>query len=88
MKMIHNRHVKQVPCNQCVIYGICLVTKERYETKPFHITVYEPYHKGAEVKEILKCLSKDDMEFVLSEISPEGWEIVNKEFEEENLIDI
>jgi hypothetical protein len=85
MKMIHNRHVKQLSNNnQCLIYGTCLVTGKMYETKPFPVSVYEVYHRGAEVKEALKCLSEDDIEFVLSEISPEGWEIVRKDFEQDS----
>ena len=54
--------------------GNCAFTGKPYETKKFHKSCLEAYNNGAYVQEAFSDLSAEDREFLISRISPEGWE--------------
>jgi len=54
--------------------GNCVFTGEYYETAEFSISAYENYAHGAYIQDALYMLSPEDREFILTSISPKGWD--------------
>ena len=61
------------PKHAYVFTGPCIVTG-----KPYSVTIPAEelfaYNKGAFIQDAMKSVSVDDREFLMSGITPEGWE--------------
>ena len=54
--------------------GNCVFGCGPYTTAPFPATALFAYNNGAFIQDALRMLSGSDREFILSGISPKGWE--------------
>lgn len=55
------------------ISGHCVFTKKPYKIERVKEEQWQAYLNGALVQNAFKGMSKDDREFIISGISPEGW---------------
>jgi hypothetical protein len=53
--------------------GECIVTKETYKVT-IPIAAAEAWQKGMHIQDAMPGVSPDDREFLLSGISPKGWD--------------
>jgi hypothetical protein len=59
--------------------GNCLCSSVYYETAEFSQNELDKYQKGEYIQNSLISLSADDREFILSGISPNGWEYLEQD---------
>jgi Zn-dependent membrane protease YugP len=60
--------------------GKCvLLPTETYTTASFPASALFAYNQGAYIQDALSMLSVDDREFIVSGISPKGWEAMGPE---------
>jgi len=60
--------------DECVLGGKCVFTGTKYRTAPVKFKDIKKYEDGALVQDAFPYLSADDREFIISGISPAGWE--------------
>lgn len=54
--------------------GKCVLTGTEYQTADFSYQNYLKYRNGAYIQDALSELAPHDREFLISGISPDGWE--------------
>ena len=72
--MFSNELVNLRMLNKYYMTGKCVVTGEDYQTQPFNKSDYHKWIEGALIQNCFPYLSLNDREFMLSGISPKGWE--------------
>lgn len=63
--------------------GSCVFGFGYYETAEFPKSELDKYKNGAYIQDSLVSLSDSDREFILSGISPKGWETMKEEPEDD-----
>jgi hypothetical protein len=73
--MFSNKELVNLPLlNKYYMTGKCIITKEDYQTQPFNKTDYHMWVGGELIQNCFPYLSLEDREFMISGISPKGWE--------------
>lgn len=76
---LHNQKLTTLPGGKSLIEGNCVITGN-----PYGVTVpTEGLHQwlsGLSIQRALPDTSADDREFLISGISPEGWDQMSKRF--------
>jgi len=72
--------VRFISNTKAVAKGHCSLSMIPYETKPFSAKGYQRWRNGTLIHTALPELDLDDKEFLMSGISPTGWEM---QFEDE-----
>ena len=71
------------------IEAVCKITGKTYSTDFIREDDFEKFKNGASIQECLDYISEDDREFLVSGISPKGWNMIygyddkNENFNEE-----
>ncbi len=63
----------------CSLSGTCRITGKAYTTGHFSKSNLKRWQTGTLVQDALPELSAEDREFLISGISPEGWNSLNPE---------
>jgi hypothetical protein len=58
-----------------IVTGVCTITKKKYSVNVRAEGLHK-YRKGALIQEAFPGVPAEDREFLMSGISPEGWEIL------------
>ena len=64
--------------------GTCVFGCGPYTTASFPAPALFAYNNGAYIQDVLHMLSESDREFILSGISPKGWETLKEEEEDQD----
>lgn len=58
-----------------VVTGKCVVTKKEYTTPEFPPSAMDAYKNGAMIQDAFDMLKNEEREFIITGISPEGWNL-------------